>query len=140
MNKLIRPAIITGLALLPVVVIAMGRPPKMDEEAANLRIQPVAKVKLAPATSAASAGNRSGEELYKAVCAACHDAGVAGAPRTGNAADWKPRIATGLDHLMETALKGKGGMPPKGGSDATDEELRRAVIFLANKAGANFKE
>lgn len=140
MKRSLRPFMLTLAALVPISVIAMGSRPKLDEEAANLRIQPVAKVKLAAAGGGATTGKRSGEELYKAVCSACHDAGVAGAPKTGNAADWAPRIATGLDHLVETALKGKGGMPPKGGSDATEEELRRAVIFLANKAGANFKE
>lgn len=129
------------IAMAPALAMAMGsRPKNVDEEAANLRIQPVAKVRLAPSSSSGAAkGSRSGEELYKAVCSACHDAGVAGAPKTGDKAAWSPRIATGLDALVKSALAGKGAMPPKGGSDATDEEIQRAVIFLANKAGADFK-
>ncbi|MDP1652980.1 MAG: c-type cytochrome [Rhodocyclaceae bacterium] len=128
-------------AIVPAVALAMGSRPKSgDEEAANLRIQPVAKVKLAaPSAGGAAAGNRSGEDLYKAVCGACHEAGVAGAPKTGDKAAWAPRIAPGFEAMLNIAKTGKGAMPPKGGSDATDEELARAVAFLANKAGANFK-
>ncbi|NWG30434.1 MAG: cytochrome c5 family protein [Rhodocyclaceae bacterium] len=132
---------IAGLAILPALVSAMGsRPQSNDEEAANLRIQPVAKVRLAPPTaSGAATGSRSGEELYKAVCSACHETGVAGAPKAGDKTAWGPRIAQGFDALVASAKAGKGAMPPKGGSDATDEELARAVAYLANKAGANFK-
>jgi cytochrome c5 len=127
--------------LIPVVALAMGsRPKPMDEEAVNLRIQPVAKVKLAPVSASAAKGSRSGEELYKSVCGACHEAGVAGAPKAGDRSAWAARIAQGFDALVASAKAGKGAMPPKGGSDATDEELARAVAFLANKAGANFKE
>lgn len=129
-------------AIVPALALAMGSSPKnVDEEAVNIRIQPLAKVKLAPpAASGAVAGSRTGEELYKAVCGACHEAGVAGAPKTGDKAAWAPRIGVGLDVLTKTALAGKGAMPPKGGSDATPEELTRAIVFMANKSGANFKE
>lgn len=128
-------------AIAPALALAMGsRPKSADEEATNARIQPLAKVKLAPlAPAGAAAGSRSGEELYKAVCGACHEAGVAGAPKLGDKAAWAPRIGVGLDVLTKTAIAGKGAMPPKGGSDATPEELTRAVVFMANKSGANFK-
>ena len=85
------------------------------------------------------AGDRSGEVIYKGVCGACHDSGVAGAPQMGDASAWAPRIATGLDALMKTVTAGKGAMPPKGGADATDEELRRAIIYMTNNSGANFQ-
>ncbi|MDP2169338.1 MAG: c-type cytochrome [Rhodocyclaceae bacterium] len=130
------------LALIPVLASAMGSQPReTDFEAANARIQPLAKVKLAPpsAATAAAPGSRSGEELYKLVCGACHETGVAGAPKTGDKAAWAPRIGTGLATLTKTSIAGKGAMPPKGGSDATDEELARAIVFMANKSGANFK-
>ena len=138
-----RPLVIaTLMSLVPVLTWSMGAKPKQEDiEAANLRILPLAKVRLAPlAPAGASAGSRSGEELYKAVCGACHEAGVAGAPKTGDKAAWAPRIGVGLDVLTKTALTGKGAMPPKGGSDATPEELTRAIVFMANKSGANFKE
>lgn len=129
------------LALVPALGSAMGsKPMEGDFEAANARIQPLAKVKLAPpAAASAPPGSRSGEELYKAVCGACHETGVAGAPKTADQAAWAPRIGMGLATLTKTSIAGKGAMPPKGGSDATDEELARAIVFMANKSGANFK-
>jgi cytochrome c5 len=122
--------------------IAMGSRAPADDEAVLSRIAPVARVQFADAPAAATAAksNRSGEELYKAVCSACHAAGVAGSPKFANAADWAPRIAKGLDGLMKSAINGTAkGMPPKGGSDANEVELTRAVAYMANKAGANFK-
>ncbi len=136
-------AMIGFLVLAPTMVMAMGgRAKDGDDEAANTRIQPVAKIKLAgaQADSNAGVGGRSGEVLYKAVCGACHETGVAGSPKTGDKVAWAPRIGVGLDVLTKTAKAGKGAMPPKGGSDATDEELARAIVFMANKSGANFKE
>jgi|APIni6443716594_1056825.scaffolds.fasta_scaffold200974_2 cytochrome c5 len=136
-------AIASLVAVLPALAFAMGgKPNNTDDEALNARIQPVAKVKLAPAQTggAATAGGRSGEELYKAVCSACHDTGVAGSPKMGDKAAWAPRIGVGLDVLVKTAKAGKNAMPPKGGSDATDEELARVVVYMANKSGASFKE
>ena len=130
------------IAFVPVQAMAMGAKPNQEEiEAANARILPVAKVKLAPlAPAGAAPGSRSGEELYKSVCGACHEAGIAGAPRLGDKVAWAPRIGAGLDGLTRTVITGKGAMPPKGGSDATPEELARAIVFLANRSGANFKE
>lgn len=129
------------LALVSTLATAMGSHPQdMDEEALNARILPVAKVKLAPASTAgAAAGNRTGEEIYKGVCMACHGTGAAGAPKVGDKAAWAPRIALGLDGLTKSAIAGKNAMPPKGGSNATDEELARAIAFMANQSGANFK-
>lgn len=128
------------IAMVPALALAMGsRPKNLDEEAVNARIQPVAKVKLGAAQAAVAAGNRSGEELYKAVCGACHDTGAANAPKLGDKGAWAQRIALGLNGLVKSAKAGKNAMPPNGGSDATEDELRRAIVFMANKAGANFK-
>jgi cytochrome c5 len=130
----------TGLiVMVPALALAMGNRPQADEEAINARIQPVAKVKLGAAQAGAAAGNRSGEELYKTVCSACHDTGAANAPKLGDKGAWAPRIALGLDGLAKSAKAGKNAMPPNGGSNATEDELRRAIIFMANKSGANFK-
>lgn len=136
-------AIASLIAVVPALTMAMGgKINNSDDEAINARIQPVAKVKLAPAQAgaAAVAGGRSGVELYKAVCAACHDTGVAGSPKLGDKGAWAPRIGVGLDVLVKTAKTGKNAMPPKGGSDATDEELARVVVYMANQSGASFKE
>ena len=88
---------------------------------------PAAAVKVA-----ASAG--AGEALYKQACVACHAAGVAGSPKFGDKAAWAPRIKTGLDMLTASAIKGKGAMPPKGGSAASDADIRSAVEFMVNAA------
>jgi cytochrome c5 len=83
---------------------------------------------------------KSGEEVYRAQCAACHDQAVAGAPKFGDAAAWGARIRTGFEALVASALKGKGAMPPQAGGDHEDTEIARAVAFMANAGGAKFAE
>jgi len=128
------------LALSTTVAVGMGSQPKGDEEATLTRIRPLARVELAanPAGGSAAVGSRSGEELFKAVCFACHETGLNGAPKVGDKAAWAPRIGVGLDVLVKSARAGKNAMPARGGSDATDEELTRAVAYITNKSGANF--
>ncbi|MFD1712642.1 c-type cytochrome [Ottowia flava] len=82
----------------------------------------------------------AGAEVYKAQCAACHATGTAGAPKFEDTAAWAPRIALGFDTLVQSALKGKGGMAPQGGGNFTDTEIARAVAYMANAAGAKFTE
>ncbi len=82
----------------------------------------------------------SGANVYKAQCAACHEAGLAGAPKFGDAAAWAPRIATGYEALLNSALKGKGAMGAQGGGAFRDPEIGRAVVHMANAAGAKFAE
>jgi c(7)-type cytochrome triheme protein len=87
----------------------------------------------------ANAVAQAGKDLYAKTCAVCHAAGVAGAPRLGNAADWQPRIAAGTPRLYASALQGTPkGMPAKGGNTAaSDAEVRAAVDFmLASVKGA----
>ena len=127
-----------GALALSVSALAMGSKPANDE-GVNARIAPVARVELA-APGGAAAGNRSGEQIYKAICGACHDAGVANAPKVGDNAAWAPRIKLGLDGLVKSATAGKNAMPPKGGSDATEVELARTIVYMTNKSGASFKE
>lgn len=75
--------------------------------------------------------------VYDKTCAMCHANGVAGAPRLGNADDWGPRIARGVSSLYTSALQGTAkGMPPKGGGDYTDAEIKGAVDFMVAKAKA----
>ena len=83
---------------------------------------------------------KSGEDVFKAQCATCHAAGLAGAPKLGDAAAWGARIKTGLDTLVNSALKGKGGMPAQGGGDFEDVEIARGAAYMANAAGAKFAE
>jgi cytochrome c5 len=83
---------------------------------------------------------KSGEEVFKAQCTACHTPGAAGAPKIGDTAAWGPRIQQGFATLVQSALKGKGGMPPQGGGDFDDTEIARGVAYMANAAGAKFAE
>ncbi|HRD95960.1 MAG TPA: c-type cytochrome [Rubrivivax sp.] len=110
----------------------------LDEEAVALRLQRVGSVFWRDAS--APVALRSGEEVYKGQCAACHATGAAGAPKTGDAAAWAPRIKTGFDALLTSALKGKGAMTPQSGAAFSDHEIARAVVYLANQGGAKFDE
>ena len=77
----------------------------------------------------------SGKAVYESACAACHGAGVAGAPKLGDKAAWVPRLSTGADALHAAALKGKGVMPPKGGNSAlSDADVFAAVDFMIIQA------
>lgn len=72
-----------------------------------------------------------GQKIYRQACAFCHDKGVAGAPKTGDAAAWATRIAQGMDTLYAVAIKGKGAMPAKGGNPALSEaDVNAAVDFM----------
>lgn len=83
---------------------------------------------------------KTGEQVFNAQCTACHTAGVVGAPKFGDAAAWGPRIKTGYDALLNSALKGKNAMGAQGGGDFSDFEIGRAVVYMANAAGAKFAE
>lgn len=111
----------------------------LSEEAVARRIQPMVQVALAGTAGGAKAA-RGSEDIYKTTCAACHDSGVAGAPKLGDKAAWAVRIGVGLDKLAASGIKGKGAMPPKGGADISDADFARVVAWLANKSGASFKE
>ena len=103
---------------------------------------PAAKKAEAPAateTAAPAATGKGGEEVYKAVCAMCHAAGLMNAPKFGDKAQWEPRIKQGYDTLVHNAVKGIRSMPAKGGNPAlSDSEVAGAVKYMANAAGASF--
>ena len=83
---------------------------------------------------------KSGEDVFKAQCTTCHTAGVAGAPKFGDAAAWGPRVKQGFEALVTSALKGKGAMGAQGGGDFEDLEIARAVAYMANAAGGKFAD
>ena len=132
---------VVAIVLLVKLVLSQpsADPNALKPESVAARIQPVAKVEFGAAPAAA--GARRGEDIVKATCAACHQAGVANAPKLGDRAAWAPFVKTGLNTMVATAIKGKGAMPPRGGdASLTDVEVTRAVVFMANQAGAQFKE
>ena len=130
------------IVLLAIFVATGTRPGAgsdgLGKEAVAARIRPVGQVEIKDASDVASL--KTGEQVFAAQCAACHAAGVAGAPKFGDAAAWAPRIGHGYEALLTSALKGKGAMGPQGGGDFTDFEIGRAVVYMANKGGASFAE
>lgn len=80
----------------------------------------------------------TGEAVYQAQCTACHAAGLVGAPKSGDAAAWGPRLTKGYDTLLTHALKGFGAMGAQGGGAYSDIEIGRAVVYMANNAGGKF--
>ena len=110
----------------------------LEPEAVAKRIAPVGRVELKDASDVAAM--KTGEQVYQGVCAACHNAGAAGAPKLADAGTWAPRIKTGYDALLNSALKGKGAMGAQGGGDYSDIEIGRAVVYMTNQAGAKFAE
>jgi cytochrome c5 len=113
----------------------------LTAQAISERIRPVADEGFTFKDVNAVRVLQNGETVYKAACMACHAAGVAGSPKFGDTAAWSARIAQGYDTLVLHAVNGIRGMPAKGGNaDLDNIEVARAVAYMANQAGANFKE
>ncbi len=141
-------AIFAGLAVVLVVanslitgLYATHGSSDMSAAAVAARIAPVgqlntgAPIAAAVAVAAAPTAARSGEAVYSATCTACHATGAAGAPIVGNKEAWAPRIATGLDMLLNSALKGKNAMPARGTcTNCSDAELKAAIEYMVSKS------
>ncbi len=110
----------------------------LGAEAMARRLQPIGSIEVRDASVPRVL--RTGEAVYTGQCAACHAAGAAGAPKLGDAAAWAPRIQTGYEALLTSALKGKGAMGAQGGGEYNDLEIGRAVVHMANQGGAKFEE
>lgn len=143
--------VLIGLALLGVIFFfaaqilsklqgrgeqAMTRAQQAQAE----RIQPIGTVVTGAADAgggqAATAGAaRSGQEIYNAACAACHAAGVAGAPKVGAKEAWQPRLEKGMDGLLQSVVNGLGAMPPRGGTQASEQELKNAIAYMLQETG-----
>jgi len=104
-----------------------------------MRLEPVVTLASIQANATASTGGEvadmSPQQLYQGACMACHAAGVAGAPKTGDNAAWGDRMGNGIDGLLSSAIAGKGAMPPKGGSAYSDEQLRSVVEYMLSESG-----
>ncbi len=112
--------------------------PEMSEAAITARLTDKANAtptnQEAPQPTEPVATVGPGEGLYNSVCQACHVAGVAGAPKTGDAAAWEPRISNGKDYLYNSVINGKNMMPARGGAtNASDDDIKAAVDFMLSK-------
>ena len=101
-----------------------------EEIAAANAAAAAAAGEAAPAANAGAVVALSGEELYKKACMVCHAAGVAGAPKYGDKGAWAARLGSGVDALTASVIQGKGAMPARGGSSASDEEIKAATEYL----------
>ena len=111
----------------------------LTPEAIKARIQPVASVKVFDASAPRTF--QTGEQVYKAVCAACHGAGLLNAPKLGDTGAWGKLIKEGLPTLLADAVKGIRQMPAKGGNADLDEvEVARAIVYMVNQSGGNWTE
>jgi len=105
------------------------------------RIKPVGSVCLEGDSScggpaaAGGGGAKSPADIYASTCHMCHDAGVGGAPKMGDKAAWKPRIAEGLDTLHTHAIAGYNAMPPKGTcASCSDDDIKATVDYMVSKS------
>jgi len=135
-------AILGGL-VAPILVVYIftqsGVAPVIEDSAAKIeeRIKPVAVVEVA--VNSGPHVEKSGEEVVKAACAACHAVGAMGSPKIGDKSAWGPRIAQGYKTLIKHSIEGIRMMPARGGNpDLTDGEVADAVAYMANQAGARF--
>jgi len=153
-------AIMGGLAVLAIilVMIASNLTSEVTEykpdEVVLENIKPVGQVNVAdeatpaaapaPAEAAATAAAgtaadvaqpKTGEQVYNSNCVACHGTGAAGAPKFGDAAAWAPRIAKGMDALLNSATNGLNAMPPKGlCMTCSTDELRGAIEYMVSNS------
>ena len=110
-------------------------------EAIEERLSPVANAGYTFKDASGPKVLQSAEAIYTSTCVACHGAGVAGAPKFGDAGAWTARLAQGYDTVLKHALEGLRAMPAKGGNpDLDDVEVARAVVYMANASGGKFKE
>ena len=143
-------ATVVASFIVPVVVIVLlvsyvdfGNKPAagsegLGAEAVAHRIQPIGSIVIKDASGPVVL--KTGEQVYTERCSACHATGGAGSPKFGDEAAWAPRIKTGYEALLNSALKGKNAMAAQGGGEFSDVEIGRAVVFMANKGGAKFAE
>jgi len=145
-------AVVIAAFLVPIIVIILlvnfvghgsteSAGAATTAEAVNDRIKPVASLEIKDPN--APRVFKTGEQVYKEICAACHATGAAGAPKYANAGDWTARIGQGFDGLMKSVINGKGAMAARAGTtpdDYADYELARAVVYMADAGGAKFPE
>ncbi|MDR5874348.1 c-type cytochrome [Halomonas sp. CUBES01] len=119
-----------------------------SDEAIAERLAPVGSVCLqgqdcgtaaaeaqAGANDQSSGGGSDGAALYASTgCAACHDSGAAGAPKLGDTQAWSARLAQGNEALYQSVFNGKGAMPARGGSSASDDEIEAVVDYMVAEA------
>ncbi|MDY0309071.1 MAG: c-type cytochrome [Castellaniella sp.] len=132
-----------GDAAQPAAAAAAAETPKADATepataepaAAEPAAAPTAVAQAEPQPAAqADADNTVGKKLYESICVTCHSIGLAGAPKFGDKNAWAPYIQTGMDTMLKNAITGVNAMPPRGSSQASDDELKAAIQYMVDAA------
>jgi cytochrome c5 len=150
--------VIVALMVFTVLIILLAlaihksqdqEPSAARQAATEERLQPLAGVYAgetgraaaqAEAAAAAAAepqvafdGSLDGQMIYQRVCAACHDAGVAGAPTLARET-WGDRIDQDREDLIASVINGLGAMPPRAGrNDLSDEQVAASVDYMLDQ-------
>ncbi len=129
-------AVVAALVLFFVSKTPSATGPAFSEKAIADRLKKIGSLELRDANRPM----KSGEQVFQTACVACHGSGALGAPKLGDASAWGPRIKSGFDALLQSALKGKGNMSAQGGGAFDDFEIARAVVYMANGSGGKLAE
>lgn len=98
---------------------------------------PKAAARIEPWGTPPVAGVLTGQQVVQAQCYKCHQEGLHGAPRIGDREAWIPRLKQGVEYAVRSAIRGHGGMPPRGDrADLTDTEIRNAILYMYNPKGS----
>ena len=119
------------LSLFPVTVLALtaacSKAPDNSADTTGNSVAAVDSKRLMPS-------DPDTKSLYIQSCYSCHGTGAAGAPRSGNTGDWEPRLAKGMDTLLDHTINGFNGMPPLGMCmDCGEEEFVALINFMAGQ-------
>jgi cytochrome c5 len=137
--------IVPIIGIVLTVQFIMNRPhadaSAMTPDAVAARIQPVGRVEFGAPGDSGPKAPKSGEEVVKGTCSACHQTGAAGAPKIGDNAAWAKLLKLGLGELQKNAISGIRAMPPRGGNaELSDLEIARAIVYMGNLSGGSLKE
>ena len=125
-GKFDEPKVAAAVAAAPAAATPVPAPASAAAAVATVPPAAIVVAAAAPATAQVEAV----PALYAQACSVCHATGVANAPKLGDKAAWAPRLAAGVDGLTASAIKGKGAMPPKGGTAAPDAEIKAVVAYM----------
>ena len=136
----VKSLIVLAVSVTAAVFAGAAAATHLSDKNVKERLEPVHKVYVdgdeVPQVSntapvSASSGPREPADIYNTYCTACHASGVAGAPVTGDAAAWEPRIAQGIETVYNHAINGLNAMPPKGTcADCSDDEIKAVVDYM----------
>ncbi len=134
----ITPGILTFVSIA--LLAACGNKPEpASAPSASAQAAVTATASNSAASTTAAPENTIGKAVFGKTCSMCHAAGVAGAPKPGDKADWQPRIAQGMEVLYQHAIEGftgaKGLMPARGGAASiSDDDVKAAVNFMVDQS------